>query len=83
MAVIMLSALMRMNPDMAFEGTPPLFQDQDQVSSWAKDAVEKLSAIGFMNGTDKGFQPKGKVTKEQAVVLASKLLPYVDDAAGE
>ena len=39
----------------------------DGVSDWAKDGVNFVVDRGIMNGTDKGFEPQGTYTKEQAL----------------
>ena len=38
------------------------------VSSWAKEGVNFVVDSGIMTGTDKGFEPQGTYTKEQAIV---------------
>lgn len=37
------------------------------VSNWATDGVNFVVDKGIMNGTDVGFEPQGKYTKEQAI----------------
>ena len=37
------------------------------VSNWAIDGVNFVVDRGIMTGTDFGFEPKGKYTKEQAI----------------
>lgn len=37
------------------------------VSNWATDGVNFVVDRGIMNGTDVGFEPQGKYTKEQAI----------------
>ena len=50
------------------------FDDEDQISGWAKDAVYKICSCGIMNGTaEYVFSPKGKYTKEQAVATIVRL----------
>ena len=39
----------------------------DDVSSWAQEGVNFVTYRNVMHGTDKGFEPKGKYTKEQAI----------------
>lgn len=38
------------------------------VASWASEGVDFVSDRGIMNGTDNGFDPVGKYTKEQAIL---------------
>ena len=37
------------------------------VSEWAKEGTNFVVAYGIMTGTDKGFEPQGTYTKEQAI----------------
>lgn len=43
--------------------------DLDEVSSWARDAVLKLWALGLLNGDGKSFDPKAKATRAQTAAL--------------
>lgn len=45
------------------------YSDISLVSSWAVDAVAEMTACGLMSGTAGSFNPKGKLTNEQAVAL--------------
>lgn len=50
------------------------FQDKNQISSWAKDAVEGVVERGYMNGySDKTFKPKSNITRAEAVVTLSRV----------
>lgn len=49
------------------------YDDYKQISEWAWDAVYDMQALGIMNGTDKGFEPKASYTVEQAVVTLMRL----------
>lgn len=45
-----------------------VYKDDGEISSWAKDAVYRISANNIMSGTDKNFfNPKDLYTKEQAI----------------
>ncbi|MDQ0914635.1 S-layer homology domain-containing protein [Paenibacillus sp. V4I5] len=57
---------------------------RDIAGHWAKDAIEKATKLGFVNGYEDGiFQPQGLVTRaEFAAMLARAIhLPLKDDAA--
>ena len=42
------------------------YKDQDQVSSWAKEAVKNMTAAGIFKGQDKGkFAPKKSLTRAE------------------
>ena len=46
------------------------FDDADDISPWAMEAVQTVCNIGVMNGVGDGlFDPKGSYTAEQAVTL--------------
>ena len=44
------------------------YEDNNEISQWASEAVQIMSNLGFMNGTGENkFEPKGTYTAEQAV----------------
>lgn len=46
------------------------FKDKNNISSWAKGAVEIMLETGLMVGVgDQGFNPRGNATKEQIMVI--------------
>lgn len=50
-----------------------IFEDDDEISSWAREAVGYLYGIGVTNGVgDNLFSPKGNTTREEAIVLAKR-----------
>lgn len=51
------------------------FKDADQISEWAKDSIQKCLDEGIMEGVgNELFNPKGPFTREQAAVLAVRIL---------
>ena len=50
--------------------TAPLtFADNDQISSWARESVEIIVAMGIMSGIDGNrFNPRGNYTIEQTII---------------
>jgi cell wall-associated NlpC family hydrolase len=49
------------------------FSDDYEISRWAKEAVNYLYGIGVINGVgDNLFDPNGKTTKEEAIVLVKR-----------
>lgn len=51
------------------------FKDQNAISDYAKEAVEKLSGLGIINGMDDGnFMPKESMTRAQAAKVIYGLL---------
>ncbi len=44
------------------------FADAAAIAPWAQESVEYVTSCGIMNGTDKGFDPQGSYTREQAFI---------------
>ncbi len=57
------------------------YTDHGEISSWAQAAVYEMSNLGIMTGTDKGFEPKGRLTNEQAVVILLRLFDLCEAPA--
>jgi len=49
------------------------YKDNNQVSSWAKDSVEGVIEKGYMGAGGVYFNPKGKMTRSEAVVALSRV----------
>lgn len=47
--------------------------DDNDISPWAKAAVYSLSALNIIQGTDKGFEPKGNLTEKGATEILTNL----------
>jgi len=55
-----------------------MFIDQDSMSEWAVEAISQLKTVGLMDGVGSDrFAPKVVFTREQATVLATKLLSKI------
>lgn len=50
------------------------FSDTNQVSSYASDAVNKLTASGVVAGSNGKINPKGKTTRAEVAVLLDRLV---------
>jgi len=68
MAAMIYRASVIIAPSATFEeGTYP---DGSEISDWAKDAVDFVSAMGIMKGDENGnIMPKDNTTREQATLL--------------
>lgn len=44
------------------------FNDEAQISDWAREAVDFVTSCGIMNGKGEGFDPLGTYTREQAFI---------------
>lgn len=59
-----------------------MFQDADQISSWARSYVEEAVRLGLMVGDGKVFNPQGNFTREQAATVLVKLYRMFKDKLG-
>lgn len=50
------------------------FDDNAQISDWAKEAVEKLTSMQVIKGNGGSFLPKASATRAEAVVMISRLV---------
>ncbi len=51
-------------------------RDLNEAAGWARETIETAAASGIMVGENGGFQPKAKVTREMAAVLAMRAYDY-------
>ncbi len=57
------------------EGSGPAFRDQNEISTWALDAVKLLSGAGVIHGVGDGrFAPKAPVSRQEALLLNQRIL---------
>ncbi len=68
-AAIMLQRLaMRLGINTAL-GAPRIFQDNEQIASYARSGIAFVTSIGIMNGgANNTFSPRANITREQAVI---------------
>ena len=63
------------------------FIDEDEISSWALEAVKYMNRTGLLKGSNGNADPKGVTTREQAVLIATrayeKLITQGDGDAGD
>lgn len=76
MCVMLKNALTAAMPETAFpEVYPNTYPDADLVADWATDAVKCMNLFAVMLGDEKGnINPLGNTTREQAILLAYRLL---------
>lgn len=72
MASIMMNILKYKNYDLNVTSVSP-FADDNEISTWAKDAVEKLSGLGVIKGKENGFEPKDNATRAEAATVIERL----------
>jgi len=57
----------------------PTFADNNQISSWAVEAVGQVQAIGIMGGVgNNNFAPSADYTREQSIVTMLRLFDFLD-----
>ena len=56
------------------------FDDGDQISEWASNAVQQVCNLGIMQGIGNNrFDPKGKYTVEQAITTLVRMFDVISD----
>ena len=50
-----------------------MFADADDIPAWARDAVERLSALGVLDSKDGCVDAMGTLTKEQTAYMLYRL----------
>lgn len=50
------------------------FSDSNDISDYAKEAVEKLSSAGIINGSDGKFMPKSNCTRAEAACMVYRIM---------
>lgn len=76
MASIMMNILKYKNYELN-NSKATLFADEDEISDWAKKAVEKLSGLGLLKGKDDGFKPKDNATRAEAATVIERLIQII------
>ena len=60
--------------DQPIPSSTPTFADNNQISSWAVDAVGQMQATGIMGGVgNNNFAPQGDYTREQSIITILRL----------
>lgn len=80
MAVVLYRALvLRNQAGNAQDNVLARFNDNEQFSKYAIDAIEQIVSQNIMNGVSAtSFNPKGTVTKAQAVVAIMRLIDKIE-----
>jgi len=75
LCVILDKAMKIMNRELITKTTYKNFTDKGEISSWASDAVEKMTnQYDILSGVGGDvFSPKGNTTKEQAIIVIRKM----------
>ncbi|MGF7057812.1 S-layer homology domain-containing protein [Brassicibacter mesophilus] len=79
MAVMIVRALKHVNKNENHTVSQLIFTDNDQISGWAKEAVEIAVDKGLVKGLGNGqFGPKGKATRAQSAVIIYRMLDLLE-----
>jgi hypothetical protein len=70
-AVIINRSMEYMN--IASESNDFIYEDDGDISEWAKESVYKLAGSGIMNGDGTRFEPHSNSSKEQAIAALMRL----------
>ena len=55
------------------------YKDTNKISSYAKEAITELNALGIFVGSDNKLDPKGKLERQAMAKLANKVISKVND----
>lgn len=82
-AAVMLQRLAKVFGMEEAEGAKT-FSDAGSISSYAKEGVDIVTALGIMNGNADGtFNPGSSITREQAVITIMNMLSALESADSE
>ena len=80
-AVILYNALKISKPELAQNNEIErlLFNDSDDISSYAIHSVSVLNKLGVLNGDDNGcMKPLANTSRAEAAVMINKVLSLID-----
>lgn len=62
------------NQELISSSVPLTYGDVASIHSWAMPYVQYATEYGLMQGTGVNFEPLGKLTREQAMVIAERMI---------
>lgn len=79
MAAILYRTMQAVNPEDAYLASELSFQDREEISPWAEEAIAFISEKEIVKGMeDQTFAPKQNATRAQAAVVIYRLMEYLD-----
>lgn len=63
--------------NFSYDTSGNLYNDNSDISEWAREDVYSLKANSIMYGSDNIFRPKDCVTKEEAILIISRLIKRI------
>ena len=80
MAVMLLKYIKAMNIDIAKLREEKLFDDEDEMSTWAKEAVKEIQMMGILSGKpDNKFDPKGSATRAEVSSMLRRFIERTEE----
>ena len=84
MAVMIARILEKSEIDIATENSPKEFSDGSNIAGYAVSAVNKLSALGILNGDENlRFNPEAAANRAEAAQVMYKLLNVIEESKKE
>ncbi len=81
-AATIISRVLELYPDISYTEMYFEYDDEKDISDWAKEAVQKLSNAKIMEGYGGGvFYPKSHLSTEEAVVMLIRVYELIPNAA--
>ncbi|MFA5524145.1 MAG: DUF6359 domain-containing protein [Tissierellales bacterium] len=79
MATMIVRALKYVEPNASYTSEMSDFIDQDQISAWAKEAVQISASKELVKGLGNGlFSPQQEATRAQSAVIIYRMLDLLD-----
>jgi len=79
MAVFIARYLKYANIELSGAADDKVFADDNEISSWARDAVYTVKRVGLISGkTGNVFDPKGNATRAEVATVFSRLLKLLE-----
>ena len=71
---VVINNILKMK-NIEINGVKKEFSDENDISSWAMESIENVSAMEIINGMENNkFSPKEKATRAQMAVILNRVL---------
>lgn len=54
------------------------FFDEEKISSWAQESINKASGLKLVEGTNANFLPKNTATRAETITILKRLVDYIE-----
>lgn len=80
-AAVILERILKLDPEINFEGSEHIYSDDAFISEWAKNAASLMKSAEIMiGGYDNTFMPLENYTREQAVVTIMRMKNFAENS---